>query len=318
MLPIQIKNVSGDQYFQINWMLHDKCTYACSYCPPSNHAGTDNWLNLEKVISTCDNIKNQVSPAKKVQILFSGGEPTVWKNFANLADHLYKENWSLNIITNLSRSEDWWEELDVQWNQVSASLHPEFSDIESFIKKCHIIHSKSKSLSIRVMLHPDQILFKKALSWAYKIKKECPYVFIEWIPIIYEFGGAVIQLSPYTTSQIELMSKLRPLRPGAAITKKIEISNQKSVIWESGLEEKLNAQFLVKNNLNIFNNWTCNAGIDGVFIDSKGYIFRGTCLQGDSLGNIQDGFVTLPSESIICERKVCECITDIYYSKIKN
>lgn len=315
MIPIQIKNFSEDLYFQINWMLHDKCTYACSYCPPLNHAGSDNWLDLEKVIETCKNIRAQVDPKKKMQILFSGGEPTVWKNFAKLAEYLHQEKWSLNIVTNLSRSEAWWEDLNVQWDQVSVSLHPEFSDVDNFIKKCNIIKNKSRSVYVRVMLHPEESLFTRAISWAHKIKRECPEAYIEWIPIIYEFGGAVIPLSPYTAVQLGIISKLKS---GATVSKTIELTNQKTVVWDTGKEEKLNAQLLVKNNLNNFKGWTCNAGVDGIFINSVGEIYRGTCHQGGSLGNIRNGFVNLPTNTVVCEKKTCECITDVYYSKVKN
>ena len=33
----------------LNWMLHDRCTFDCSYCPPSNKAGIDSWLKEDKV-----------------------------------------------------------------------------------------------------------------------------------------------------------------------------------------------------------------------------------------------------------------------------
>jgi hypothetical protein len=313
MLPIKIKNYS-ELYFQINWMLHDRCTYACSYCPPSNHAGSDSWLDLDKVISVCESIEYQIGKKRKMQILFSGGEPTVWKNFPNLIEHLFKKGWSLNVITNLSRSKDWWNELDVKWDCVSASFHPEFVDVDQFIEKCNIIKNKSNILCIRVMLHPDKILFNRAISNAFKIFQNCPEVYIEWIPIIYEFGGAVIPLSPYSDDQNSIISKLKPLANG---NKQILSSNLKSVVWENSKEEKLNAQFLVKNNLNKFKGWSCSAGLDGIFINSKGEVFRGTCLQGEILGNIQDGFINLPSDPVICEKKTCECLTDVYYSKEK-
>jgi hypothetical protein len=76
-----------------------------------------------------------------------------------------------------------------------------------------------------------------------------------------------------------------------------------------------NAQHLVKDNKNRFQGWQCDAGLDGMFINSNGDMFRGTCLQGGKIGNIQDDTFTLPQNSIICDKRICECVTDVYYSK---
>lgn len=315
MNPIQIKDAPGQKYFQINWMLHDRCTYSCSYCPPSNHAGDDNWLDLEKVIQTCESFREQVIPERKMQILFSGGEPTVWKNFSNLVEYLSSKEWSLNMVSNLSRSTAWWKDLNVSWDQISASLHPEFTDIDDFIKKCNIIKEKSKSLTIRVMLHPEAELFKKAILFGNKARALCPEAYIEWVPIIYEFGGASIPLSPYTDEQRSIISNLKS---GRRIFKRIEIVNQKKVVWENGTENFLIAQDLVRQGKNMFTGWKCSAGLSGVFINSRGEIYRGTCLQGEKIGNINDDALTLPTEDIICNKKICECVTDVFYPKSQS
>jgi len=312
MLPIAIKNSKDNNYFQINWMLHDRCTYACSYCPPSNHRGSDAWLNLDKVIETCDSIKSQIDSKREMQILFSGGEPTVWKNFAGLVRYLSEEKWSLNIVSNLTRSLEWWKNLGIQWDHVSASLHPEFADISDFIEKCNFIKTTANLLVVRVMLHPDRDLFTRAVEFGHQIKIHCPDVYVEWVPIIYEFGGAQIPLSPYSTDQLVLISILKP---GMAILPKVAQRSLKEVVWENGVEGRLNAQHLVKDNKNRFKGWQCDAGLDGIFIDAKGNIFRGTCLQGDKIGNIQDDVISLPTNSIICDKRICECVTDVYYSK---
>jgi organic radical activating enzyme len=312
MLPIAIKNSENNNYFQINWMLHDKCTYACSYCPPSNHKGTDSWLKLDKVIDTCNSIQNQIGDKLNMQILFSGGEPTVWKDFPELARHLYKKNWSLNIVSNLSRSLEWWKTLDIQWNQASASLHPEFTDIENFIEKCNFIKTTAQILTARIMLHPNPVLFKKAIDFGHRIKTSCPEVYIEWVPIIYEFGGVQIPLSQYSDDQIKIISILKP---GAAIKTPEIQKSLKTIVWENKSEMPFNAQHLIKANKNRFEGWECDAGLDGIFIDSRGNIFRGTCLQGNKIGNIQDDSIVLPSNSVICNKRICECVTDVYYSK---
>lgn len=317
MIPIKIKRSTAPQHFQINWMLHDKCTYACQYCPPSNHAGDDHWLKLDQVLHTCNSLQEQVmssDPSLGMKILFTGGEPTVWKDFSKLAEDLYSKGWSLNICSNLSRSLDWWKNLSVKWDQFAASVHPEFVDIEEFISKCEYLVDHSASVSARVMIPPDTDLFIKALQYGNKIQDRCPNVYIEWVPIQFEFGLTTIPLSPYTPSQLLIM---KSLKSGKVDPKKTKGDNSKVVVWDNQSEEFLIGFNLIKNNLANFKNWKCSAGIDGLFINSKGDIFRGTCLEGGKIGNILDSKVTLPTNSITCSLDFCSCVTDVLYSKEK-
>jgi MoaA/NifB/PqqE/SkfB family radical SAM enzyme len=271
-------------------------------------------LQLDQVKQACAKIKQQVDPSLKMQILFSGGEPTVWKNFSDLAEHLYNDEWSLNIVTNLSRSISWWANLRVTWHQISASLHPEFVDIEDFIKKLDQVSNQTKFLTVRVMLHPDPTLFQKAIRYGYQIKARCPTVYVEWVPILLEFGTAIIPLSPYSEEQSIMIAKLKP---GSRITNQFEYENQKTVVWDNQTEHRLQAQTLISENKVNFQSWTCNAGLDGIFINSQGNIYRGTCLQGDPIGHILDENILLPTSPVVCNKKFCGCVTDVYYSKKK-
>lgn len=316
IFPIEIKrNNNPIQYFQINWMLHDRCTYKCSYCAPANYAGSDAWLDEDKVINTCNEIEKQVKikyPDKKMMIIMSGGEPTVWKGFNKLTSYLYNKNWSMHINTNASRSLSWWKTNDVIWDYLGLSLHSEFVDIDSFIEKCDYFQDKTNLLCIRVMLHPEETLFDKAIEYAVKIEKVVPKAIIRWVPISYNFGGIDIKLPKYTDAQ-STMIKLLMFN-----NKKNSINhNHKLVTWSNGKTDIANGSQLIGSNLHNFNNWLCYAGLDGIFIDSRGYIFRGTCLEGKKAGHILDSKISLYDEPVICKKTSCTCATDVLYSKKK-
>jgi organic radical activating enzyme len=313
--PIEINNNNNpDQYFQINWMLHDRCTYKCSYCAPSNYAGSDSWLDENKVINTCNSIEKQVKiryPGKKMMIIISGGEPTVWKGFNSLSNYLYNKNWSMHINTNAVRNLSWWKTNKVVWNYLGLSLHSEFVDIDSFIEKCDYLQDKTNLLCIRVMLHPDETLFNKSIEYAVKIEKAIPKAVIQWVPISYNFGGVDIKLPKYTEAQNTMIKLL-------LLEKKKNVNhNYKVLTWSDGSTEVANGNHLIAANLHNFNNWLCYAGLDGIFIDSKGYINRGTCLEGKSIGHILDNNISLYDKPIICKKTSCTCVTDVLYSKKK-
>lgn len=313
--PIQIKRGnSTTQFFQINWMLHNQCTYTCSYCPPGCHNGNTNWLKINKAIEACNLFEKQVqtmNPTLKMQVLFSGGEPTVWKDFSTLAETLYQKQWSMHIVTNLSRTLNWWKSLNVRWNYLAASLHPEFVNEDEFIEKCQYLKNCTDTLSIRAMLHPNKELFEKTLKIGRRIIKECPSAKVQWVPILYDFGGIDIKLDAYTEQQ-QTMIKLLLGQKTIMTT-----DSPKTIVWNNGIEHSLNANWVINQQYSFYN-WQCDAGLDGVFINSEGTIWRGTCLEGGPIGSIQDSSFELPNKSITCKKQSCTCVTDMLYSKTKN
>lgn len=315
IFPIQIKRGhSTNQFFQINWMLHNQCTYACSYCPPGCHNGDTNWLKIDKALEACtrmENLVRDIDPCLKMQVLFSGGEPTVWKDFSLLAESLYHKQWSMHMVTNLARSLSWWKSLKVRWNYLGASLHAEFANENEFIEKCQYLESHADIISVRAMLHPNPNLFDKVLRIGERIIAECPSVKMQWIPVLYKFGGFSVSLTPYTEEQ-QIRIKQLVARPINILT-----DSPKIIVWNNGGEQGLNANLIINQGYSFYN-WKCNAGLDGVFIHHEGTIWRGTCLEGGPIGNILDGNFQLPTCSVTCKKHSCTCVTDMLYSKIKS
>lgn len=318
ILPIEIKrDYKKTQYFQINWMLHDRCTYACSYCPPGNHAGSDNWLKLDRAINTCKNIESQVKaryPHLDMQVLLGGGEPTVWKDFPELVKYFYDNKWHIQMVSNLSRSLNWWKSLDVRWNCLNISLHGEYLDEISLTEKIDYLRHQCDSIKLRVMLHPNEGLFEATIDVANNLKSKFPELVVLWVPILHEFGGVNINISQYSDRQRETIRQLLN-RP---ITGRFIDDIGKEITWSDERTSSLNGQNIVNRGLNRFKDWDCDAGLDGIFIDGKGNISRGTCRAGGDIGHILDEDFKLPETSIACPYNSCTCVTDVIYSKRKK
>jgi MoaA/NifB/PqqE/SkfB family radical SAM enzyme len=319
MTPIEIKRDSSkNQYFQINWMLHDRCTYACSYCPPGNHAGSDAWLKIDKAIDICKNIESQVKlkyPDLGMQVLLGGGEPTVWKDFPELARYFYQSGWSIHMVTNLSRSLNWWKSLDIRWNTIGISLHAEYADESSLAEKIEYLLDHCDTVKLRVMLHPKDGLFQKSIDIANNLKSKFPDLIVMWVSILHEFGGTHINISQYSDEQRTVIDELVKKRMTGRQTQTNDTF--KKIVWNNNITTGLNGQYLVNVGLNKFSNWECDAGLDGLFIDGSGNITRGTCREGGTIGHILDSDFKLPDEPIICSLKSCTCVTDVLYSKRK-
>jgi MoaA/NifB/PqqE/SkfB family radical SAM enzyme len=103
-----------------------------------------------------------------------------------------------------------------------------------------------------------------------------------------------------------LMSKTSTVKPNTFI----HVSDERKMIV-------LHSNDIIKQQLNQFKGWSCNAGLESLMINHDGEVYRATCRVGNSLGNIYSGSFNIPTESIICDRNYCTCAADIPLTKIK-
>jgi MoaA/NifB/PqqE/SkfB family radical SAM enzyme len=71
--------------------------------------------------------------------------------------------------------------------------------------------------------------------------------------------------------------------------------------------------------------WHCSAGIRSLYIDFDGNVFRGTCLEGGWIGNVnvvtglQEAKIDLQNNKwIVCGKEVCACGSDMTAPKVKQ
>jgi hypothetical protein len=80
-----------------------------------------------------------------------------------------------------------------------------------------------------------------------------------------------------------------------------------------------NTNDVVKFRQNNFYKWKCFAGIEGICIDPAGEVYRGTCKQGGSIGNIySDSDFFIDKNPITCYKQYCSCVSDVLFTKYKG
>lgn len=313
------RDTSKPSYFMVDWMLHDKCTYDCSYCPPANKSGTDSWLNLETLDQFCNSLESHVSsidPNFKIKVLFTGGEPTVWKDFGELVSRLSSRGWILMVNSNGSRTLRWWEEYADKFSSIILSYHTESVNDNDFIDKLKLCEKTTRT-SVNVMLNPDPKFFQKAVDISNRIKKETAHVSVTHYKIQHTFGLQEINVPQYTPDQLSTINSLTDYYPSLPDYYKTVYDNYYTET-DNGKIERLDAVELLNKKLVNFKDWTCHAGLESVFIDAKGDILRGACRAGESFGNILDPKnIKWSSNPVVCPYTWCGCITDIKNSKEK-
>ena len=87
--------------------------------------------------------------------------------------------------------------------------------------------------------------------------------------------------------------------------------------WSDGsVDEFGESNQLLNNNLTDFRGWSCNIGLESLFIFWDGTVKKGNCHQGGVLFSIDDHHNhPLPTTAELCFQPICHCGTDILITK---
>ena len=79
-----------DRVLQIEWTLGNTCNYNCSYCLPVLHDNSFPWIDLDESIKFIDRLHEHYGNMGMKNYIwkFGGGEPTLYKHFADLCEYI--------------------------------------------------------------------------------------------------------------------------------------------------------------------------------------------------------------------------------------
>jgi MoaA/NifB/PqqE/SkfB family radical SAM enzyme len=311
---IEIKNRS--KTLMLTWIINNICTNKCSYCPKDLHTGTNHhydWKHAENFIKECFRRYGDI------QCNLSGGEPTVSPFFKDLVNLIYDLGGSSNLTTNLVRNKTYWEDIADKFNGISVSYHPEFMNStleEEFIDKLQYLGEKTY-VTIRVMMHPKY--WDQCLNFYQRIIKLDFNYFAEIVRILPNYGiGDPFCDIQYTPEQEKILNTIipkqnfKPMEPGFRHNKIDSV-----MVFEDNTSKLLHSvetSVLENTKQNNFYKWSCNIGLESLFVHYNGNVQRGNCAVGGSIGNITTS-VEWPTTSIVCNKDECHCIADLLMSK---
>lgn len=323
LVAIQQKHPE-QKYFVLNWMLHDRCTYDCSYCPPSNKAGRDDWLSLDFSKEFVDNLETWVQTKhKNVVVNFTGGEPTVWPKFVELVEHIKSKKWYTTMTTNGSRSLAWWTQHQHKFDKISFSYHSEFAKDSDFLEKAKFISGQKPwgDFTLKVMMNPRE--WERCVNVTEELLKLDPAINFSIRPLQKNFGLQDLDIDDYSQEQedylrltfFRIKEYVKQKRPINLDSRSKNLDTGFYAIFDDKIEPLDPNKLILENKVN-FKGWSCNIGIDQIFVNSLGKIWGGTCLQGKQIGNIQkSNQVYWPLAPTVCETVHCGCYTDIMLEK---
>ncbi len=290
-----------EDWFLVSWTLSNKCNYRCNYCPTHLHSGTTGHPDWETVKNFVVNFK---IPNKHLCYRLSGGEPTYWKHFIDLAKLIKEQGHTFSFLTNGSQSVDYYKEISKYTDGFIISYHPQYANPEHII---NIANAVDCEVAVNLMMLPDLKDFKQQEEIAKQLFESTSKLAIWPKVVLDKTSGDNItnEVSSYTPEQKEIIKKWPYFR---------KLNDYNLHRGELMFNDQLvTANDLIVTNKNMHKGWKCWAGLHMINIDMWGDIYRADCQQGGKIGSLK-GY-TLPTDVLICGADRCSCLSDIYLRK---
>jgi len=301
--------------FTVSWILTRYCNYSCKYCWPYARSSTSDTTDLKIHLNTVDSIKAQArnNGFTDFHFSFSGGEPTAYKGLRRVIDHYVNvdpgEQQSIHMTTNLSPGSKWWRSwLEIteplQRRSITASYHAEFAKEQEFGDKCLQLMKEGVYVTINQVMVPEQFeeLYERCQRFADR------GINVTLKPQSDPTASYVV--SGYTKEQIKKMQTGFPQQWNGEEIAQIALYDANGNEYLFDQAERFNAF-----GFNKFQNWTCNAGYQGVII-RENEVKRSYSCWDELLGTTTEGFKIF-NEPKKCVTPSCMSSADSKIPKVK-
>lgn len=321
---------------KVVWNIGNFCNYSCSYCAKECHDGTHPWPSLDVALNTARAINTvyKKEPFNKQMIVFEmmGGEVTVWKDLEKLSDLIQEDGNLCTLLTNGSRSLDWWQKNALRFPYVTLSYHPEFADYRHITAVSNILADAGVGTSILLLMYPDRwnylmeshTYFKKH-SRAGSIALQ-PLTYIETSREAQTKGPSGLEHDrwPYTSEQLDWIQKTcthqNPENPPHQNWVSMRLGFFKDND-PSSLKE-VDPAYLSSHGLNNWKNWDCYIGVDSLYLEQNGDVRReAMCRATKPIANWKHDELLRapwPVDPIRCPFNACYCADDFKVRKIRR
>jgi len=141
-----------------NWDIHWKCNYNCKYCwfygKWDELKSRNYYPEIKEIVVAWEKIYKLYGEAK---ISITGGEPFIYPKFKKLIKEISKFH-QIEIITNLSTNiENFLKEITSEKIIINPSFHPDFADIDVFIKRAKLLKDYGFLKCITIVAYPPYV-----------------------------------------------------------------------------------------------------------------------------------------------------------------
>lgn len=292
----------------IDWWLGNFCNYKCHYCFPFSNKGNRRVPPLDVFEH---NLFYLISKIKENNLIpyfvLSGGEPTVYNEITKLLKILKDNNIGSYIVTNGSRTYNWWFKNQELIDSLNISYHTEYADKKHILNLAKLFQNNRNTISM--MASPKKELFDRMIE-AYNF-------FIE--NDITEYSNLNVKplysdkdVYNYTEEQLKFIKKNVMIR---CKKNKTKTNYDKTSFGYDAKGNKYTAHSNVLLRINPdFTGWDCSIGREFISIDYSGNI-RANC--GEKIfkkpfnmykDDLEYKNFELPEKTVKCTVGKCLCL----------
>lgn len=320
---IRIDTMESKNRLRIEFMIGNYCNYKCWYCGPYANGGDTRWPNnYDNLIKNFRHLLDfyVANGRDKFEINILGGEPTLWPNVARFAREIKKDyNAKLTMNSNGSRTIRWWDKNADAFDKILFSYHHKEADLNHYINVLDTVYDKGIPINALIMMDPTA--WDETIEAIETMKNQSKN---SWFICTME-----VHPPQYTVEQREIFKKHVKRRPPILKVLKDEWENvtkgKTKLIYSDGSKQRIERNYLSTNDLNNFEGWMCNIGIEVINIQKDGKI-TGTCgnlVYGeDKFYNLYDSnFVETFNPKLVpslCTKKHCWCQPEMLMTKWKS
>lgn len=319
-IPVKVEAYKdGPPHKFIEWKLHDKCNYDCSFCGDENKIGIRGWFDLEKNKVIVDSIANMCGDTP-YWIQLTGGEPTLYPKLIELMTYMKQKGAYISILSNGSRTIRWWKTLlDAKvLDLLYITYHCEQNaDVKHISTVINLFHNEPVITAVVATYTKDSVL--DALEGVRYIAENTG----AWVNmcamnlIDYEIDASTV-----TEEVFDQIKNVNGVMGTLAITKKkseipmhlLGIKNTATVTYSDGSTEEKNLLMMSKLSQARFEGWTCDAGMNTIKIEDD-FIFRGGCRRDPVPLNLAE--IKFYDKPFKCDVFDCSCQIDMVSTKTK-
>jgi len=343
MIPIKIVSTQKPNILAIRWNPNNVCNYKCEYCWPDNNAG--DYLSPKNLDLVVKNFNHFIATYKqklgktKIHLSLAGGEPTLWRDLALFIEEIKKENdIYLSLISNGSRTLRWWKEYGHLIDNAHLSYHISQADPDHMIAVADTLFEYNKKVTVKVLM--DRKHWQEGLDVIDYMKKNSKYNwFIITCEVIEPEVAKIGNIKVVNADDIQITPEQKRFlkNPLKRIPNLLWIWKNRKLIFEgqmrlyesvatldNGKTVRAKSNTYINNNWTNFEGWSCDIGLDNVYISWTGEI-QGSCQQtiyglDYSFNILDENFVEKFNpefKSSICSIKNCLCSCETHQSKFK-
>ena len=266
--------------FEITWLPLWKCNFKCPYCNGWKDTNALEFQPLNTLIGIWDNLFEKIKSSEfKIELIISGGEPTIYPNFFELLKYFITKVSKVHVCTNLSFNASEFLSLKIPIDKVSlhSTFHPACISIDNFTNNLTLT---KEYINNPVNFVANQDNLKNQKEFVKKIQ-DCG---LAASPLFLKCFG---EQPKKNTARLNLLNSEEEIKIIKEIRKE---QNLQLSDYESSEKFPLGKK--------------CLAGYHALYIMPNGNIQK-CSVDSTYLGNIFDSDLNMYTEPQICKQKIC-------------